>query len=162
MPYLSDEDDAAGDVRLAVGVDGDGELRLADEAVDEHGAHNLRRGDLPRVDVLRGEQEAHAGLAAVRGVVLVRAVEPSRGDLAQRDAALDEAVRVVGAGSVHAGDERHGDGSVGTVLGPQPVATVLDEALTLEAEVHTDSSDVAGGYLPCFWRSRSAPADTVD
>src|SRR5690606_31711858 len=123
MPYLSDEDDAAGDVGLAVGVDGNGELRLADEAVQEHGADDLRRGDLPRVDVLRGEQEAHAGLTTVRRVALVRPVEAGRGDLAQRDAALDEAVRVVGAGGELADVESDAHRGVGAVLGPQPIPT---------------------------------------
>lgn len=124
------------DVGLTGGVDSDGKLRLADEAVDEHRAHDRGRTGL---NVHAREEEAHEDLTAVTRAVGVGSVLAGRSDLAERNAALHVAAGVVGARRERRNVQRSADRGVGAVGGPQPIPTVLAEGLSLQAEVHVSS-----------------------
>ena len=81
---LSAEDDPAGDVGLAGGVDRDGQVGLDDLAVLVERADRVDRGVGRRLD--GGQQEPGEGLRAVGGGVVVGGVLARRGDLPERDA----------------------------------------------------------------------------
>jgi hypothetical protein len=72
---------------------------------------------------------------------------PDRGDLAERDAALDVAVRVVGAGGELGDVEGHADGNVRAVVTLEPVPLVLRESLGDLPEVHGSSVEGVGQFF---------------